>query len=169
MIEQARERFSKELRTERTGGQLPQLITCQDETSQDEAVVKKILEHYEQGMPLRNQAVLFRAASHSSSLELALARHNIPFHKYGGLKFLETAHIKDVISFLRLAENPRDEIAWSRILHLLEGVGPAIAGNAFKHIAASGFDPGSLSSMGAPEKIREQLSSLGNLVKDLEE
>ncbi len=167
VIEQARERFSKELRTERTGGQLPQLITCQDETSQDEAVVKKILEHYEQGMPLRNQAVLFRAASHSSSLELALARHNIPFHKYGGLKFLETAHIKDVISFLRLAENPRDEIAWSRILHLLEGVGPAIAGNAFKHIAASGFDPGSLSSMGAPEKIREQLSSLGNLVKDL--
>ncbi len=167
VITQARERFSKELWSRRAGGERPQLITCRDESGQDEAVVKQVLEHYEQGMPLKQQAVLFRAASHSSSLELALARHNIPFRKYGGLRFLETAHIKDLISFLRIAENPRDEIAWFRILHLLEGVGPATAGSAFKHVAENRYDPASLVSFAAPAPVQAQLSALATLMNDL--
>lgn len=73
-----------------------------DENHQDDEVIRLILNHYEQGIPLHKQAVLFRVASHSNSLELALTRKNIPFHKYGGLRFLEAVHIKDLISFLRI-------------------------------------------------------------------
>ena len=167
IIGQAHERYSKELWSERQGGEPPKLITCRDEISQDEAVVKQVLEHYEQGIPLRSQAVLFRAASHSASLELALARHNIPFRKYGGLRFLETAHIKDLVSFLRIAENPRDEIAWFRVLQLLEGVGPITAGNAFKHVVENNYDPTSLVHFGAPSSIKDQLTGLGTLMKDV--
>ena len=167
IIAQARERYTKDLWSHRQGGQQPQLMNCQDETAQDEAVIKQVLRHYEQGIPLRRQAVLFRAASHSSSLELALSRHNIPFRKYGGLRFLETAHIKDLVSLLRIAENPRDEIAWFRILQLLDGIGPVIAGNAFKHVSENKFDPTSLLSFPGPSFVREQLSALGTLVKEV--
>ena len=76
------------------------------------------------GLALRRQAVLFRASHHSMALEVELARRNIPFHKYGGLKFVETAHVKDLLAFLRLAENPRDLMAGTRVLMLLPGVGP---------------------------------------------
>ena len=167
IIAQARERYTKDLWSQRQSGQRPVLINCQDENSQDEAVIKQVLSHYEQGMPLRRQAVLFRAASHSSSLELALTRHNIPFHKYGGLRFLETAHIKDLISFLRIAENPRDEIAWFRILQLLEGVGPVTAGNVFKHVSENKYDPTSLLNLAAPASFKEELTALGTLMKDI--
>jgi DNA helicase-2/ATP-dependent DNA helicase PcrA len=167
VIAQARERFSKELWSARDGGEPPRLITCRDESGQDEAVIRQVLAHYEQGMPLKQQAVLFRAASHSGSLELALARHNIPFRKYGGLRFLETAHIKDLVSFLRIAENPRDEIAWFRILHLLEGVGPVTAGNVFKHVSDHRYDPASLLSFEAPAPARTQLAALATLLTDI--
>jgi DNA helicase-2/ATP-dependent DNA helicase PcrA len=116
VIAQARERYSKDLWSDRAGEQQPRLITCVDETSQDDEVIRLVLDHYEQGIPLHKQAVLCRAASHSTSLELELTRRNIPFYKYGGLRFLETAHIKDLVSFLRVIENPRDEIAWFRVL-----------------------------------------------------
>jgi DNA helicase-2/ATP-dependent DNA helicase PcrA len=169
VISQARERYSKELWSPRTGGEPPRLITCRDESGQDEAVVQQVLEHYEQGIPLRQQAVLFRAAAHSNSLELALTRHNIPFRKYGGLRFLETAHIKDLLSFLRIAENHRDEIAWFRILHLLEGVGPVTAGNVFSHLSNHNYEPASLLSFSAPAPVHAALSALANLVKDLDE
>jgi DNA helicase-2/ATP-dependent DNA helicase PcrA len=167
VIGQAHERYSKELWSERQGGERPRLITCRDESAQDEAVIKQVLEHYEQGIPLRSQSVLFRAASHSASLELALARHNIPFRKYGGLRFLETAHIKDLVSFLRIAENPRDEIAWFRVLQLLEGVGPITAGNAFKHVLENNYDPTSLVHFKASPSIKEQLTGLGTLMKEI--
>ncbi len=84
----------------------------------------QVLEHREAGVPLKHQAVLFRAAHHSLALELELARRNIPFHKYGGLRFVETAHVKDLLAFLRLTENPRDVMAGTRVLMLLPGVGP---------------------------------------------
>lgn len=164
LIGQSRERYAKELWSERDGGRKPQLITCRDENEQDEAVIKRVLEHYEQGIPLRKQAVLFRAASHSATLELALVRHNIPFHKYGGLRFLETAHVKDLISFVRIAENPRDEIAWFRVLRLLQGVGPVIAANAFRHLSTHLFNVGSLTDFGAPQSVRQQLAGLAALL-----
>jgi len=167
VVAQAHERYSKELWSSRRGGQRPQLITCSDEDHEDEAVIRRVLEHYEQGIPLRRQAVLFRAASYSASLELALTRKNIPFHKYGGLRFLEAAHIKDVISILRILENPRDEIAWFRILQLLNGVGPATAAAAFEHVASNGYKPASIATSKAPAAARDEISQLALLVQDM--
>ena len=124
MIAGAAERHAKNLWSRRLEGGKPQLVCCEDEDEQTEFVVRRILEHREAGVPLRRQAVLFRASHHSLALELELARRNIPFHKYGGLRFVETAHVKDLLAFLRLAENPRDLMAGTRVLMLLPGVGP---------------------------------------------
>jgi DNA helicase-2/ATP-dependent DNA helicase PcrA len=125
VIAYARERFPKDLWPVRSGGARPVLLTCSDESEQSTQVCEQILEHREQGTPLRQQAVLFRSGHHSDLLELELTRRNIPFVKYGGLKFLESAHIKDVLAVLRLLENPRDEVSWFRVLQLLDGIGPA--------------------------------------------
>ena len=141
IIALARERFTKDLWSARGGEQKPLLVTCEREEEQTDYVVRKILEHYEQGIPLRRQAVLFRVGYWSDHLEVELARRKIPFHKYGGLKFLEAAHVKDLLSFLRILENPRDQLAWSRVLNLLEGIGPAIAARGFAFVQDRGFDP----------------------------
>ena len=98
LISHARERFTKNLWSERPGGQKPQLVTCEDEDEQSVFVIGKILEHREQGIPLKRQAVLFRASHHAIALELELARNKIPFRKFGGMKFVETAHVKDLMS-----------------------------------------------------------------------
>lgn len=127
VIGQAEEGFAKELWSDRTDGPPPQLVTCEDEDEQADFIVDKLLEQREEGIELRNQAVLFRASHHSMGVEAELARHNIPFVKYGGLKFVETAHVKDLMSFLRLAENPLDIVAGLRMLTLLPGIGPAKA------------------------------------------
>ncbi|MHB1345816.1 MAG: ATP-dependent helicase, partial [Thermoleophilia bacterium] len=124
VIAQSAERYEKHLWTRRTGGERPRLVTCGDEDEQTEFVITRILAHREEGIALRKQAVLFRASHHSLSLELELGRRNIPYHKYGGLKFMETAHVKDLVALLRMAENPRDETAGMRILQLLPGIGP---------------------------------------------
>jgi len=167
VIAQARERYSKDLWSDRKGDQQPRLITCTDETSQDDEVIHLVLDHYEQGIPLRKQAVLFRAASHSTSLELALTRRNIPFHKYGGLRFLETAHIKDLISFLRIIENPRDEIAWFRVLQLLNGVGPVTAASVVDHMRSNVFNLNSITSFKAPSAVRKEITEFGSVLIDL--
>ena len=120
----SKERFTKELWSQRLGGAKPALVTCDDENEQAEFVVGQILTHREAGIDLRRQAVLFRTSHHSIMLEAELARCNIPFVKYGGLKFMETAHVKDLFAFLRLAENPRDMVAGTRLLMLLAGIGP---------------------------------------------
>ena len=119
------QRHEKTLWTERRDGEPPLLITCLDEADQADAVCRSVLEHRERGTPLKEQAVLFRAAHHSDLLEVELSRRNIPFVKYGGLKFLESTHVKDALAVLRLMENPRDEVSWFRALQLLNGVGPA--------------------------------------------
>ena len=123
----ARERFTKNLWSERTDGQRPALVTCEDEEDQTAYLIRRILTHREEGIDLRRQAVLFRASHHSILLEAELAARKIPFHKYGGLKFVEAAHVKDLLAFLRLAENPRDEVAGARVLVLLPGIGPGKA------------------------------------------
>ena len=167
LISQAKQRYTKNLWSGRQEGQRPLLVTCKDEAQQDQYVVDRILEHYEQGVPLREQAVLFRAAHHSDSLELELTRRNIPYHKYGGLRFLEAAHVKDLISFLRITENPRDEMAWFRILHLLDGVGPSTASRAIKHLSEHQFDPRSLASFVAPPSARDGVQHVAALFGDL--
>jgi ATP-dependent DNA helicase UvrD/PcrA len=127
VIALARERHEKELRAMRSGDRRPMLRTCADEMAQSDAVCREVLDLREAGTPLHEQAVLFRAAHHSDLLEVELSRRNIPFVKFGGLRFLESAHVKDALATMRLLENPHDEIAWFRVLQLLEGVGPATA------------------------------------------
>jgi DNA helicase-2/ATP-dependent DNA helicase PcrA len=123
----AAERFTKNLWSDRVSSERPALVTVRDEPDQARYVVTRILENREQGMTLKSQAVLFRASHHSDALEVELTRRNIPFLKFGGLKFLEAAHVKDVLACLRLAENPRDRVAGFRVLQLLSGIGPATA------------------------------------------
>ena len=167
LIRQAAHRYTKDLKSTRGAGSRPLLVTCFDERDQDEFVVNRILEHYEEGVPLRSQAVLFRAAHLSNSLEAELTRRNIPYHKYGGLRFLEAAHIKDLVSFLRVVENPRDEIAWFRILKLIEGVGPGTAAKAFAHVASSSYDPGALDTFKAPSAAAAGLGRYARLLERL--
>jgi DNA helicase-2/ATP-dependent DNA helicase PcrA len=124
---QASRAFPKQLRTEREDGTRPELIFCRDEAAQAAEVCERVLEAREQGMELREQAVLSRTSHDTDLLELELTRRRIPYIKYGGLRYLEAAHVKDLIALLRLADNPGDEISWFRVLQLLEGVGPATA------------------------------------------
>ena len=124
---QASRAFPKVLRTERGGGVRPELIFCRDEPAQAAEVCDRVLEARERGMDLRAQAVLMRTSHDSALLELELSRRQIPFVKYGGLRYLEAAHVKDLIALFRLADNPTDELSWFRVLQLLEGVGPATA------------------------------------------
>jgi DNA helicase-2/ATP-dependent DNA helicase PcrA len=133
-------RFTKDLFSTRKEGGRPLLVTVNDEAEQVRYVAERVLAEREAGLPLKRQAVLFRAAHHSDALEVELARRNVPFVKYGGLRFLEAAHIKDVLAVLRWAENPRDAIAAFRTLQLLTGVGPAGAGHAWEWLEGRGFD-----------------------------
>ena len=121
------QRHDKTLWTQRAGDRRPTLRTCLDEAEQSDAVCRTVLRHREEGVPLHQQAVLFRAAHHSDLLEVELTRRNIPFVKYGGLKFMEAAHVKDALALLRLLENPWDEVSWFRVLQLPDGIGPATA------------------------------------------
>ena len=128
----APEGFTSVLRQEvaTVGATQPSLIHCVDERHQSTIVAERVLELYEQGVALQRQAVLFRAAHHSADLEIELSRRRIPFIKYGGLRYLEAAHVKDLLAAFRLVDNPRDEMAWFRILQLMPGVGPAKARRA---------------------------------------
>ena len=127
VIDLAQERFTKNLWSERRSAERPQLISVREEADQARYVVEKVLAKREAGIALKSQAILFRASHHSGPLDVELTRRNIPFIKYGGLKFLEAAHIKDVLAFLRWAENPRDRVAGFRLIQLLPGVGSATA------------------------------------------
>jgi DNA helicase II / ATP-dependent DNA helicase PcrA len=167
VIGQTRERYSKDLWSDREADHRPQLIDCVDENQQDDQIVKLVLQHYEQGIPLRKQAVLFRAAQHSNSLELALTRRNIPFWKYGGLRFLEAAHVKDIMAFLRILENPRDEVAWFRVLQLLDGVGPVTTASIIEHLGQNQFDVSAIASFKAPPSARKRIVELGSLLREL--
>lgn len=168
IIAQAGERYAKDLWSARTAGQRPVMVTCFDETQQDDFVVREILKHREAGIPLRKQAVLFRASSLSSSLEVELAKRNIPYHKYGGLRFLDAAHVKDMMVFLRLAENSRDEMAWFRAVQLLDGIGPGAAGRIIRHVTQQGGKIASLKTFKAPAAAREQFAGLVNLLEELQ-
>ncbi|PSC05742.1 ATP-dependent DNA helicase [Alsobacter soli] len=123
----AKERFTKNLWTERASGVRPRLVAVRDEADQARYVVEQVLEKREEGAALKQQAVLFRTSHHSGPLELELTRRNIPFVKFGGLKFLDAAHVKDLLALLRFVENPRDRVAGFRLMQLLPGVGPTSA------------------------------------------
>jgi DNA helicase-2/ATP-dependent DNA helicase PcrA len=134
VIELADERFTKNLWSDRVSVERPQLVGVRDEADQARYVVEQVLENRETGMALKAQAVLFRTSHHSGALEVELTRRNIPFVKFGGLKFLEAAHIKDMLAMLRWAENPRDRVAGFRVIQLLPGIGPATAAKTLDSI-----------------------------------
>lgn len=167
IIALAQERYTKDLWSERPGRQKPNLVTCEREEDQTDFVVEKILEHYEAGLSLRKQAVLFRTGHWADQLEVELTRRNIPYRKFGGLKFLEAAHVKDLLAFLRVLENPRDQLAWNRVLHLLDGVGPALANRCYEFVGAHGGDPQAIAAFLAPVAVQEALGQLGTLFKEL--
>jgi DNA helicase-2/ATP-dependent DNA helicase PcrA len=165
------QRHEKTLWTERAGGELPQLVTCLDDRDQADAVCRAVLEHRERGVPLKEQAVLFRAGHHSAVLEIELARRNVPFVKYGGLKFLESAHVKDALAVLRLADNPRDEVSWFRVLQLLDRVGPAGARRVMLAIGVTApGDPMARfreQAIAVPSAARAELEALRRTLVDL--
>ena len=138
VIARAGEGFAKTLTSNRASAELPGLVLVEDPAAQAGYIADQVLDRREAGIDLRQQAVLFRASHHSALLEIELSRHNIPFVKYGGLKFIEAAHIKDVLGILRWAENPRDPIASFRTLQLLPGIGPATARKAIKQVSGAG-------------------------------
>ena len=119
------ERHPKDLRAERASGARPRLVTAHDEHAQAIAVCEALLERVEAGVSLRHQAVLFRTTHHSEILQVELTLRKIPFVLYGGLRFLEAAHVKDLVCTLRVVANPADDLAWFRVLQLVDGVGPA--------------------------------------------
>jgi DNA helicase-2/ATP-dependent DNA helicase PcrA len=164
VISFAKERFTKNLRSERRSKQKPLLTTVADEPAQARYVGQQILDAREAGVPLKSQAVLFRTSHHSAQLEIELARRNIPFVKYGGLKFLEAAHVKDVISVLRWCENPSDRVAGFRVLKLLPGIGPTTAAKIQDQVEAKPGKPDGLASIEVPKAAAEDWPGFASLV-----
>jgi DNA helicase II / ATP-dependent DNA helicase PcrA len=123
--------FARRLTAERQGDARPELVFCFDDRRQAIEVCERVLARREQGSLLREQAVLLRAGHHSDLLELELSRRKVPFVKYGGIRYLEAAHVKDFVALLRVATNPTDQLGWFRLLQLLEGVGPMMARRLF--------------------------------------
>jgi DNA helicase-2/ATP-dependent DNA helicase PcrA len=160
----AKERFTKNLRSERKSKQKPLLTTVADEPAQARYVGQQILDAREAGVPLKSQAVLFRTSHHSAQLEIELARRNIPFVKYGGLKFLEAAHVKDIISVLRWCENPSDRVAGFRVLKLLPGIGPTTAAQIQDQVEARPAKSDVLTSIEVPKAAAEDWPGFAKLV-----
>jgi DNA helicase II / ATP-dependent DNA helicase PcrA len=137
ILERAIEKYPKHLFTRRGGGELPVIIAASTENLQSKFIIEKILDLREEGVPLKDIAILFRSSFFSFDLEIELNKANIPFQKFGGMKFIETSHIKDVLAFLRIAANPKDVVSWYRVLLLHEGVGPKTAQKILDELATA--------------------------------
>ena len=166
VIALAAERYAKDLWSDRASGAPPSLVTVAEEADQARYVATRVLVNREAGGALKSQAVLFRASHHSAALELELTRRNIPFVKFGGLKFLDAAHVKDALALMRFAENPRDRIAGFRVAQLLPGVGPKIAETI---VAAAAADDGfaAMSALTPPAKARVGFAAFADLMRRL--
>ena len=156
VIARAAERYAKELWSERASSQKPRLVSLRDDADQAGYVVEQVLARREEGMKLKAQAVLFRAAHHSARLELELTRRNIPFVKFGGLKFLEAAHVKDLLAMLRWAQNPKDRVSGFRAIQLPAGIGPKTAGRVLENVATANPGCTLLIEQPVPEGARAQ-------------
>ncbi len=167
VIAEAAERFTKNLWTDRVSAGKPELVTVRDEADQARYVCEQVLEEREAGTLLKAQAVLFRASHHSGPLEIELTRRNIPFVKFGGLKFLDAAHVKDVLAMLRFAQNPKDRVAAFRVLQILPGVGPSAAEAVIDAIETA-LDPSlALAAFRAPARAREDWPAFAGLFAGL--
>jgi DNA helicase II / ATP-dependent DNA helicase PcrA len=163
----AAERFTKNLWSERASADRPHLIHVADDTGQAGYIVERILENREAGITLKSQAVLFRASHHSAGLEVELTRRNIPFVKFGGLKFLEAAHVKDVLAVLRWARNTRDRVAGFRVAQLLPGIGPSTAARLLDQIDASTDPLAAVDEFNPPAAAREHWPGFGDMLRTL--
>ncbi|KIZ41734.1 MULTISPECIES: ATP-dependent helicase [Rhodopseudomonas] len=167
VIDLAAERFTKNLWTDRASGARPQLVGVRDEADQARYIVERILDNREGGATLKQQAVLFRTSSHSGPLEIELTRRNVPFVKFGGLKFLDAAHIKDMLALLRFVQNPRDRVAGFRLMQLMPGVGPGSAQKALDFIAATADPIAALIDAPAPPRAGEDWRGFVETVTEL--
>lgn len=167
VISEASERFTKNLWSERKSSQKPKLVSVRDEAEQANYVCQAILAEREAGTVLKSQAVLFRTSHHSGPLEIELTRRNIPFVKFGGLKFLDAAHVKDVLAVLRFAENPRDRVAGFRVLQLLPGIGPSAASAVVETMATSLDEAMGLARYRPPQRAAEDWPAFVSLFSGL--
>ena len=169
VIALAAERFTKDLWSERMSGERPLLVTVRDEADQARYVVEEVLKNREAGALLKHQAVLFRASHHSGPLEIELTRRNIPFVKYGGLKFLDAAHVKDVLALLRFAENPRDRVAGFRVLQILPGIGPSSAAHALDAVGIAAETKNAIAMFMPPARALADWPAFASAYADLRE
>jgi len=166
LMEKAREKFNKKLYTTRSGGDLPGLVKAPNERDQSRFVTQMLLHLREQGIPLGDMAVLFRNGRDSYDLEWELNHNNIPFRKFGGQKFAEAAHVRDVLGHLRVIVNPDDRIAWSRILLLLDGIGPKTADELITWLKLNKTSELKNSGM-VSDSYKEQIDKLSALLSRL--
>lgn len=167
LMAEATRQYGKRLWSARPSAQKPRYVTVEDDSAQTDYIVQSVLAARETGVELRRQAVLFRNGHHSDGLELELIRRNIPYVKYGGLKFLEAAHVKDFLSLLRLGENPRNRVALFRVMQLLPGMGPANAERAYQWLGTHDWQLSALTAFSPPAPAREDWSALVALLVDL--
>jgi DNA helicase II / ATP-dependent DNA helicase PcrA len=167
LMAQARERYTKCLFTERKDGELPRVVDTGTEPEQAVFVSKTIKREMAQGRSVKDFAVLFRAGYHSFELEVELARQGIPFVKYGGFKFMESAHIKDVLAFLRVIVNREDSVSWGRILRMVKGIGPGRSRAIIAWMKETRCAPPQIAAWPGAGKSDEDLKSLGALLEGL--
>jgi DNA helicase-2/ATP-dependent DNA helicase PcrA len=169
MAETSRQ-YRKELRAHRgpsKSSARPRHVTLLDDQAQAQYIVERVLAAREEGVMLRRQAVLFRSSHHSDVLELELVRRDIPYVKYGGLKFLEAAHVKDLLAILRWADNSKNRVAAFRVLQLMPGVGPGNADRCWKAFEAGGHEWNALAGFRAPTAAREDWAALLELLASI--
>ena len=169
LIERARERYTKVLRTDRERGESPLLVQTGTENEQSRFVCQRILELREEGVPLEEMAVLFRSSFHAFDLEVELSRADLPFVKRGGFRFVESAHVKDLLAHLRVMVNPRDAVSWMRLLGLFEGVGSKTAADVIDHLQRAGGGFHALGTVPRHGAWVEPLRELGAWLVDLSE
>ncbi|ALA57615.1 ATP-dependent helicase [Nitrospira moscoviensis] len=165
IIDEAAEKYTKRLFTRKIDGPLPALVEAAGENAQSRFIAQKILELREEGVPLSEVAVLFRSSFHSFDLEIELSRRGLPFVKRGGVKFIETAHVKDLLAHLRVLANPMDTVSWHRVLMLVEGVGPKKAQDLLAALVKS--DKPSDVLRGASGRSGQGLKNLADTLESL--
>jgi len=161
--------FKVKLKSQKSSGEKPKLVNVSDDLAQAEYIIENVLKARESGLQLRQQAVLFRTGYHSDRLEVELTRQNIPYVKYGGLKFLEAAHVKDFISLVRWADNPKHQISSFRILKLLPGIGPKLAEAIHLHLVNHNEDFEVLNHYPIPSRASELWSPLITFLTDCQQ
>lgn len=169
IIQRAHYRYEKVLFSERKQGERPAIVPAPDERTESRFVCQMILTLREQGVPLHQIAVLFRNSYNAFELELELNRRGIPYVKYGGLKLSEAAHVKDLLAYLRLLENPKDAAAWNRVLQLIEGIGPRTAQRLIAWITSADATPFVLEERPFSPRYAEALIQLFTLLRQLRE